>query len=388
VTESGYRIVSTAEGLSEVIAALRDEPAYALDTEFHREKTYFPKLALVQISWAGDLVLLDPLAVDLAPFAEILDSDTIAVLHAADQDLEILELVCGTIPRRLFDTQVAAGFVGMSTPSLASLYERMVDVRVGKADRLTDWLQRPLTRDQLVYAANDVLHLLEVRDLLCRDLESRGRLEWALDECEIQRTRGRGQRDPDEAWRKIKEARQLKGQARSVARAVAAWRERRAASLDIPVRYVLSDIAVVGIAQRPPRNKGDLERIRGFDRGLREDAQKDLLLAVARGIDEPAPKSDEPPQGALDRDLRPAVALISAWIAQISRDLELDSALLATRGDLESFLREDPLSRLSSGWRAEIVGLPIQRLLRGEAAVAFAGDGELVIEERSHQPLA
>jgi ribonuclease D len=109
---------------------------------------------------------------------------------------------------------------------------------------------------------------------------------------------------------------------------------------------------------------------------------------VARGIDEPAPKSDEPPQGALDRDLRPAVALISAWIAQISRDLELDSALLATRGDLESFLREDPLSRLSSGWRAEIVGLPIQRLLRGEAAVAFAGDGELVIEERSHQPLA
>jgi ribonuclease D len=154
------------------------------------------------------------------------------------------------------------------------------------------------------------------------------------------------------------------------------------------VRYVLSDIAVVGIAQRPPRNRADLERIRGFDRGLREEAQKDLLLAVARGIDEPAPKSDEPTHGALDRDLRPAVALITAWIAQISRDLELDSTLLATRGDLESFLREDPLSRLSSGWRAEIVGQPIQRLLRGEAAVAFAGNGELVIEERSRQPLA
>jgi ribonuclease D len=382
-----YRFVDTDTGFAAVIDALRDAPAYALDTEFHRERTYYPKLALVQLAWPGELVLVDPLAVDMAPFAEILRGPAIAVLHAADQDLEILELVCGTVPATLFDTQVAAGFTGLSTPSLATVYEKLLGVKVGKGDRLTDWLRRPLTDDQLVYAANDVVHLLEVRDLLVADLEGRGRLQWALDECELQRVRGRGQRDPDEAWRRIKEARQLKGKTRGVARSVAAWRERRAATLDIPVRYVLSDIAVVGIAQRPPRNRAELERIRGFDKGMRDDAVKDLLAAVKAGVDGPVPASDDSPTGGLDRDLRPAVALISAWVAQLGRDLHLDAGLLATRGDLEALLRGDPTARLAEGWRAEIVGEPIRRLLNGEAAVAFAGDGELVIEERSNRPL-
>ena len=271
MTDTQFRIVANDAEFAQVIGLLRDQPSYALDTEFHRERTYFPKLALVQIAWPGDLVLVDPLSVDMRPFAEILESDSVAVLHAADQDLEILELVCGTVPKVLFDTQVAAGFLGLSTPSLTTIYERFVDFRVGKGDRLTDWLQRPLTDGQLVYAANDVARLLEVRDRIVEQLEARGRLSWALDECEIQRVRLRGQRNPDEAWRRIKEARQLRGSARTVARSLAAWRERRAASLDIPVRYVLSDIALTGIAQRPPRDRRDLEKVRGFDRGTRDD---------------------------------------------------------------------------------------------------------------------
>jgi ribonuclease D len=367
-----YRFVDTDSGFASVIDALRGAPAYALDTEFHRERTYFPKLALVQLAWPGELVLVDPLAVDMAPFAEILRGPSVAVLHAADQDLEILELVCGTVPVTLFDTQVAAGFTGLSTPSLATVYEKLLGVKVGKGDRLTDWIHRPLTDDQLNYAANDVAYLLEVHDILVADLEGRGRLQWALDECELQRVRGRGQRDPDEAWRRIKEARQLKGKARGVARTVAAWRERRAATLD---------------AQRPPRNRAELERIRGFDKGMRDDTVRDLLSAVRAGVDGPVPPSDDAPTGGLDRDLRPAVALISAWVAQLGRDLHLDAGLLATRGDLEALLRGDPTARLAEGWRAEIVGEPIRRLLGGEAAVAFAGDGELVIEERSNRPL-
>lgn len=388
MTTPEFRVVDTREGLDEVIAALAEQPAYALDTEFHRERTYYPKLALVQIAWPGDLVLIDPLAVDLAPFATILESDAVAVLHAADQDLEILDLVCGTVPRNLFDTQIAAGFLGLSTPSLTTIYDRFVGVRLGKGDRLTDWLQRPLTAGQLSYAANDVRHLLEVRDRLVRELEQRNRLQWALDECEIQRVRVRGQRDPEEAWRRIKEARQLRGQARSVARSVAAWRERKAATLDIPVRYVLSDIALTGIAQRPPSERRDLDRIRGLDRGLRDDAAKELLAAVQAGLDGPAPAADDAPPASIDRDLRPAVALISAWVAQLARDLELDVSLLATRGDIEAFLRDDPDARLGRGWRAELAGAPVRSLLVGGAAVAFAGNGELVIEERSHRPLS
>ena len=383
-----YRVVDTDTAFENVIAALADEPAYALDTEFHRERNYFPKLALVQLAWPGDLVLVDPVAVDMTPFARVLEGPGVAVLHAADQDLEILELVCGTGPATLFDTQVAAGFIGLSTPSLATVYDKLLGVKVQKADRLTDWLQRPLTSDQMDYAANDVAHLLELHDHLVADLVERGRLQWALDECDVQRRRSHGQRDPEEAWRRIKEARQLKGRARAVVKAVAAWRERRAATLDIPVRYVLSDMAVVGIAQRPPRDRRELERIRGFDKGLRGDAVEDLLGAVGAGVDGPVPKSDDPSGGGVDRDLRPAVALISAWVAQLGRDLHLDPTLLATRGDLEALLRGDADARLEKGWRAEIVGEPIRRLLAGDAAVAFAGDGELVIEQRSNRPLA
>ena len=388
MTDPDFRIVDTESDFARVIELLRAQPCYALDTEFHRERTYYPKLALVQIAWPGDLVLVDPLAVDLRPFAEILESDTVAVLHAADQDLEILELVCGTVPRVIFDTQIAAGFLGLSTPSLTTIYERFVDFRVGKGDRLTDWLQRPLTDGQLVYAANDVARLLEAKDRIVEQLEERGRLSWALDECEIQRVRLRGQRNPDEAWRRIKEARQLRGSARTVARSLAAWRERRAAALDIPVRYVLSDIALTGIAQRPPKDRRDLEKVRGFDRGTREEVVAEILGAVKAGMADKNPVVDDVVPGGVEKDLRPAIALISAWVAQLARDLELDASILATRGDIEAFLRGDADARLATGWREDLAGSPVRSLLEGGAAVAFAGNGELVIEERSRKPLS
>jgi ribonuclease D len=383
-----YRWVDTDAAFAEAIAQLEDEPAYALDTEFHRERTYYPKLALVQLAWPGQLVLVDPLAVDLDPLAELLDGPGTAVLHASDQDLEVLELACGTVPSTLFDTQLAAGFIGMSSPSLAVTYERLLGLEVPKADRLSDWLARPLSAAQLRYAASDVAHLLEVYRLLQERLHARGRLQWALDECEDVRVRARGVREPEEAWRRIKEARQLKGRAHGIVRAVAAWRERRAADLDIPPRYVLSDLAIVGIAQRPPKKPEDLKRMRGFDeRHLRAEQIKDLMRVVADAIDQPTPRRQDAPGRDLERELRPAVALVSAWVSQLARNLELDTALLATRADLEAFLRGDEDARLSVGWRNDLVGEPVRRLVDGDAALAFNGHGELVLEERSNQPI-
>jgi ribonuclease D len=381
-------LVTTDDGFAAVIDALRDQPSYALDTEFHRERTYYPKVALVQLAWDGGLAMIDPLAVDLAPFAAILDGDGLAVLHASDQDLEVLEIACGTIPKRLLDTQVAAGFTGMATPSLAALHERELGLKIPKADRLTDWLRRPLEPSQLEYAASDVAHLLEVADRLHDRLDTSGRWQWALDECEQVRVRQRGARDPDEAWRRIKEVRSLRGSARSIARAVAAWRERRAMMLDLPVRFVLSDMAIVGIAQRPPTSARQLKEIRGLDdRHVKDQIAQQLLQVVAEARDHPAPVSDDGPPPELDRALRPAVTLVSAWISQLARDLEIDTALLATRSDLEALLRGDEDARLAVGWRAEIVGEPIRKLVSGEAALAFAGQGQLVLEERSRRAL-
>jgi len=383
-----HRLVDTDGGFAEVVATLRDEPAYAVDTEFHREKTYFPKLALVQIAWRDGLALIDPLAVDISGLAEILDGPGVAVLHACDQDLEVLDLTCGTVPSRLFDTQIAAGFVGMSMPSLGNLYERVLGIKVAKGDRLTDWLARPLNEGQLAYAAGDVEYLLEVYDLLVADLTKRGRLEWALDECEDARAHDRGARDPEDAWRRVKEIRQLRGPSRRVAQSVAAWRQRRAAEVDQPIRFVLPDLAIVGIAQRQPKSVGDLRKIRGLDdRHVRGDQAERVLEAVRDGLSRPAPPIEEGESKELDRELRPAVALVSAWVSQLSRDLEIDTTLLGTRGDIEALLRRDPGARLAEGWRAELVGEPIRRLVAGEAALAFAGGGELLLEARSHTPL-
>jgi ribonuclease D len=380
-------LVEDAAHLEEVVASLADASEYAVDTEFHRERTYFPTVALVQIKWDDHIALVDPLAVDLRPLAPVLSGPGLAVMHAASQDLEVLQRACGVVPSRLFDTQLAAGFLGFATPSLASLSERILGIELPKASRLTDWLRRPLGDDQQRYAAADVAHLLELTRRLRAELDAVGRLGWAEEECEELRARGWGPPDPEEAWRRLKEGRALKGKARGVAREVAAWRERRAATVDQPVRHVLSDLAIVGIATNPPRTVEQLRRIRGLDERLvRGKVGEELLAAVEAGRarpDEPRP----PRREEVERDQRPAVALVSAWLSQLGRDLRIDPMLLATRADLGAFLAGDPEARLAKGWRRDLLGDPVRRLLAGEFALAFDGSGGLELERRSGEPV-
>ena len=381
-------VVTSAAGFAEVIAALRDQPRFALDTEFHRERTYFPRLALLQLAWPEALVIVDPLQVDIAPLAEILAGPHTAVFHAASQDLEVLELACGVVPHSLFDTQIAAGFVGMSSPSLSELHDRRLGRTLPKGDRLTDWLRRPLTDAQLRYAASDVAELLHLQDLLTAELVERGRLAWAEDEFALLAARARGGREPEETYLRIKEVRQLRGRALAVARAVAAWRERRAAQVDLPTRHVLPDLAVAGIAQRAPATLSELRKVRGIeDRHLRGNVGEELLAAIQHGVSALAPLPPSNVRPEVPRELRAAIGLLTAWVAQLARDLELDATLLATRSDLEELLRDEPDARLGVGWRAELVGRQIRQLLAGEAALAFDGQGGLLLEARSRQPL-
>lgn len=380
--ESTARWVDTAEGFDEILEELATIEAFAIDTEFHRERTYFPQLALVQLAWSDQRALVDPLAVDLIPFARVLNGPTRVVMHAGSQDLEILDLVCGALPQQLFDTQVAAGFVGHSLPSLSALVERFYDVTLPKGDRLTDWLRRPLNADQRTYAEGDVVYLLGLEEQLRSELTRRDRMAWAEAEFEVVRQKGRVVRDPDEAWLKIKEARSLRGEVAGAARAVAAWRERRAAELDQPVRFILSDMAVVAIAQRKPTSPSDLGRIRGVDaRHVKGAVGEAIVDAVARGVDDPPPRRTNG-RHELDRRLKPAATLVAAWVGQLARDLEVEPSLLATRNDIERLLAGDE-GRLSEGWRAGLVGEPVRRLVEGEAALAFDGEGGLLLEPRS-----
>jgi ribonuclease D len=366
-----HRWVDRQDELEQAIDAALGERRYAIDTEFHRERTYFPALALVQLAWGDELVLVDPLAVDVTSLRRLFDADVEAVFHAAQQDLDVLTHAVGAVPRRLFDTQIAGGFLGYGTPSLLALLNGELGVNPPKGDRLTDWLRRPLTPAQRDYAAADVAYLLELQDRMLAQLDELGRLGWVAEACQELRDRPTGSPDPGDAWMRLKDVRGLRPRPRAVARAIAAWRERAAMQRNIPVRQVLPDLAVLGIAQRQPSTDKELAQARGVDdRFTRGKVAAELLAAVAEG------KRAEPPPTPsggddLERELRPAVTLVSAWVSQVAKTERIDTSILATRADLIALLSGDPDARLAHGWRAELLGDDINRLLAGDAALTF-----------------
>jgi ribonuclease D len=372
------RWIDDEAALDDLVAEVAAEPRFALDTEFHGERSYWPRLALIQIAWSRGVALVDPLAVDPAGLAPLLEGPRVLVAHAAEQDLAILERVCGRGPECLFDTQVAAGFVGLGSPSLVALVEKLLGIRLGKGDRLTDWTRRPLKAEQRVYAAADVEHLLALQDALVEKLRAAGRVDWALDECEDRRLRVRTRPDPELAWWRIKGARQLRGRSRGVAQEVAAWRERTAERLDVPPRYVLSELALAGIVQRPPHTREELAGVRGVDARTTKDGSADAILAAVKtGLELDSSQLHLPEPDRVDRSLAPAVTVLGAWLAQRASELDLDPAVLATRADLSQMLQGNP-SRLASGWRTQMVGEPLRRLLSGRAVLALADDGRRI----------
>lgn len=383
-----YEWIDTDAGFADVCTAAAAQPFYAVDTEFHRERTYYPHLALIQLRWADVTVLVDSLVVDMAPLASLLQSDALPLLHAADQDLEAFRRACDVLPSQMFDTQIVANFAGFSTPSLSTLVERIVGIKLPKGDRMTDWTRRPLTEGQRVYAASDVEHLATIRDHLSADLEARGRLDWALAECRAALARATAPSDPTTAWWRIKEARQCRGNARAIAQEIAGWRELRAQETDVPVRFVLPDLAVAGIAQSAPTTVQQLNAVRGLaGRGLRGDVAEQVLAAVERGKKLAPEQVRVPVTDDLEREQRPAAALAAAWVAQLAKQERIDATTLATRADLTSFLSGAPDARLRQGWRAELVGKPLAKLVAGEASLVFDGNGGLLLEERSGTPL-
>lgn len=375
--------VTTADEAVEACRRAAASGTYALDTEFHRERTYYPKLALLQLHWKEDgsdiNVLVDPLGMERFELANavtpMLESPATALMHASAQDLEILELLTGRRPSVLFDCQLAAGFLGYSTPSLATLANATVGVEILKGERLTDWLARPLSDSQRIYAANDVIHLPGIEAVLRDKLERRKRSAWAAEACETLLRKPLPGADPTEAWTRIKEARSLKGEALGVAQALAEWRELRARTLDVPVRRVLADMALVSIAQKLPRNADDLARVRGVVAGqIREETAAGILEAVERG------RSQRPVgerrHGGSGRHSRTTATVLNAWVGEIARREEIDPMLVATRDDVEQFLEHGP-SALPEGWRRELVGNDFARLIDGHAGLVLDADGRL-----------
>ncbi|MEY3423908.1 MAG: ribonuclease D [Ilumatobacteraceae bacterium] len=372
-----FEWVDSEKTLDDVIDSVLGGSRYAIDTEFHREKTYFPKLALVQIRWGTRTALIDPLAVDPRRLARLFSSEILAVFHAAQQDLEVLRHASLEAPRNIFDCQVAAGFVGFSTPSLATLVQAVKKTSLSKGDRLTDWLRRPLTDQQCAYAADDVVHLFDLHDELTRQLTELGRIDWVNDACAELASRPTGPQDPSDAWLRLKEVRALKGSARGVAQALAKWREERAMRSDLPPRRVMSDMALLGISQRVPKSVEELANTRGVDdRHLSAEYCKEIMTAVRDGAKNsivlPSTENDD-----VDKFARPALTLITAWVGELARKHKIDATLLATRSDITAFLRQSPNARLREGWRATLIGDDLTRILNGEVGLSVDRNGHL-----------
>ena len=372
-----YNWIDTDSALKDFVSLGLQEDKYFLDTEFHREKTYFPQLALVQIALKSEIAVIDPLGVDMNLLRPLFEGPGLCVLHAAQQDLDVLAQSCGFIPSRILDTQLCAGFMGHSQPSLASLLQSFLKITVPKGDRLTDWLRRPLTNDQLVYAASDVAYLEELSGIIFSDLQQRGRMAWAAEACEELRRRPTGPNPPDQAWLRVKDVRTLKGRARWVAQAIAQWREGRAMELDLPPRHVLSDVAILGLAQKAPKTTEELWQTRGVDNRHAGGAQgRALLDAIRQGLEQshngdlhfPSSDADD-----MEKGLRPAVTLVSAWVTELARQSSLDAGLLGTRKDIIDLLAGSPQARMKLGWRADIVGRDIEDLVAGRKALTFTG---------------
>ena len=325
---------------------LVSEPRYAIDTEFHRERTYFPSWR--SCSWRGRRRASPssiPLAVDPTPLDRAVPSPTPSPsLHAAQQDLDVLD------PRRRCRPAPASTTprwrrASSATPRLRSwsLVQGELGVTPAKGDRLTDWLRRPLTETQKEYAAADVALPARAAGPPRRQARRARAVGLGAEACEELRARPTGATTPEDAWTRLKDARTLRPRSRAVAQAVAAWREREARRSTCPVRQVLPDLAMLGISQRQPTTIEELRQCRGVDdRHRRGRVGRELLEAVrrARTADPPPPVPDVGDE--LERSLRPAVTLISAWVSQVAKDARIDTAMLATRSRPGALCGDDP----------------------------------------------
>jgi len=340
----------------------------AVDTEFVRERTFFPQLALVQVSDGRLTALIDPLALeDLAPFIELIEAEAITkVFHSASEDIETIFHHLGTVPRPIFDTQVAAAFCGLGLGvGYQSLVEEVLGTKLHKAETRSDWLARPLSQAQLRYAADDVEPLFHLARLLQDRLKALHRLEWAREESELLLDVHRFDPNLEEAFQRIRGHRQLPPQKLEALRRLAAWREEEARKRDLPRNFVVRSNVLLRLARELPKSLEDIARIDGVGkRTLGRYGRTWLsLIEEARGTprehfpEHPAPVSARR-RKALEDELRQAVT-------EAAKELDLPAPLLASRRAIEELatvmIRDHArLPSHLSGWRREVLG---ERLL-------------------------
>ncbi len=368
-------LTTTSADLAAACHRLAQHAFVTVDTEFLRETTYYPRLCLIQMASADEIVLVDPMAdgLDLAPFFALMTNPAvIKVFHAARQDIEIIWHRGRVIPTPLFDSQVAAMVCGYGEQvSYESLAAGLAQAKIDKSSRFTDWSRRPLTDAQLTYAAADVTHLRVVYEKLMQRLEKNDRLAWVADEMAVLSNPRTYEMDPADAWMRIK-ARIRKPVERAVLMELAAWRERQAQNRDVPRGRVLKDDGLVEIAVGQPKAIEDLARLRAVPNGFeRSRAGQDILDAVARG------KARDPETVPAFEQERPGangalVQLLKVLLQSVSERNHVAARLLASSEDIDRLAANPSIEHpILQGWRGEIYGQLAMQLIRGEVLIGL-----------------
>jgi ribonuclease D len=372
-------LITTTDELDAFCQRMRGETFVTVDTEFMRERTYWPELCLVQIAGENEVAVIDAEAdgIDLAALGTLFaDEKVTKVFHAARQDIEIFVLRYGDVPRPMFDTQVAAMVAGFGDQvGYDALVANLTGGSIDKAHRFSDWSARPLSAAQITYAAADVTHLRDVYLRLSRRLEQDNRLSWVAEEMAILNNPATYRADPETAWERLR-PRTTNRRLLFTLKEVAAWREKEAQRINIPRQRLIKDEALLEIAATAPTNADTLARVRGVTRGFAEGRSGAALLevlAAARRV----PDADLPPAPQQRDNLRPSAALVSLLKVLLAANAEqhnVAARLVASSDDIDRLaLEENPEIPALHGWRREVFGNNALLLKQGRIALGVDG---------------
>jgi ribonuclease D len=392
MSETKTDFITTTEELAALCARLEQETFVTVDTEFMRERTYYPELCLVQLAGTQDVAVVDAQAkgIDLAPLGALLAKpDVVKVFHACRQDVEIFLLMFDAVPVNLFDTQVAAMVAGFGDQvGYDSLVQSLTGGHIDKTHRFSDWSARPLTKAQIDYAAADVTHLRDVYEKLISRLRVEGRLEWVGQEMAVLADPNTYRVDPVRAWERLKlrtnNRRQL-----ALVQAIAAWREKEAQRVNIPRGRLLKDEQIPEVAALAPVDAEGLIRVRGVSAGFANGKSGASLLAAiaaAKGLPEGELPKIERPRDA-QRASPALVALLKVLLNAAAEQNNVAPRLVASAEEIEALaLDETAPNPILEGWRREMFGEDALRLIRGEVALSTQGKRIKIIELEEVKP--
>jgi len=375
-------LIADTASLAAFCARLKGSTYITVDTEFMREKTYWPQLCLVQVAGADEAWAIDPLApgIDLSPLFELMaDESILKVFHAARQDVEIFHHLTGHIPKPLFDTQVAAMVCGFGDAvSYETLASQLARARIDKSLRFTDWAARPLTDKQLQYALADVTHLRLAYEKLQKRLDRDGRSSWLAEEMALLTDPHTYYVEPEHAWKRLK-PRSSSAKFLMVLKELASWRESEAQERDLPRQRIIRDESLMEIAAHAPTTTDELARTRGLSKGAAEGRHGQLILdAVNRALATPETHWPKPPERHdLPRGLGPVVDLLKVLLKLKSDQHDVAQRLISSSSDIEHIAADDNASVPAlQGWRRSLYGDDALRLKHGEVALALAEGGK------------